>query len=356
MKGRLLAAAAITLVLLITALSAGDKRIGFTNSIYSTSPKNPSPYGTSKLYAEASKRWKTVIIDDVGRLEAYNDRIVYIVIGPDKPFTSKEISVIKKLASEGRLNILIADETTISGTLVSSMTGARIAPSILTDPGKRLGYTFIIDIECMDAGRGLASRTSYIDSIPINATPICMARGTYKAGEIEVENPAIGIYYRGGGYEAIVIADSSMCANFMTTESPWNRGGNMHICMSIIEKLAGNTSTIIAFDAGHYEGSDITLRLGPIALGILALPHTALKGLTGPGPWMLYAVTLALAGILVNALFNAYRPSTPAYPESWMVYKFLKHSRDPITILAYRLGLRGYAARRLLGELRRRGR
>ena len=231
--------------------------VSIAPDIGSTSPLNTYLYGTSEIFQLSSSRWRVETIDSIWILEGY-DKAAYIVIGPDKPFTDDEIAFIKELLSEGRLNILIADETEISNSLISMVSGIALGINPIIRLNQSGGWEYIYRFECRGYGGGLGSKASLIHIYGEGWTPICRALGVYRYGSTYVVNPIVAAYKDiGNGSRIIVISDSSICINYIVRELG-SGYGNPDICMELIRLISSDGQIPILFDVSHYRYADIS--------------------------------------------------------------------------------------------------
>jgi len=75
-------------------------------------------------------------VDTVAAL-AKEKRVVYIVIGPGKPLTGVEASVLEGLVRSGKASLLLTDELGAVDSLAGALGAGRVAGRTLTVNGPR---------------------------------------------------------------------------------------------------------------------------------------------------------------------------------------------------------------------------
>ncbi|GBF08954.1 hypothetical protein apy_06790 [Aeropyrum pernix] len=349
-------ARAILLFAIITGLvlsgAAVDAAMRGELRIYtSTSPSNPSVFGASGFYEAAREAYGAVLVRSIGELEELavegGASIVYVVIAPDKPFTYEEYLVLSSLASQGRLKILVMDETIVSNWLLERLVGARVSGEELVVPGASGGWQYIVDVDCGPLGRGLASKPSFIEEAAGGDT-ICTA-------DIAGEERVLAVKIERGGFKALVVADSSMCANFMLDPPPWLGGGNKGLCLGLLGLLV-EPGDIVVFDDAHYKGIPLYFKYGQALAGLAAVPARALSSMWAINPYATLASLIAVSTAL-SALARPWRPLERPLGDE-MLEKLALYAiqeaarRDPIlrAALTFGVALRLRPLRRLLIE------
>ena len=108
-----------------------------TNIYLGASPLNTGLLGTSDLYIYTKSIYpRSFIIYDWARIPLINcGKVLIVIISPEKSFGENDINGIKDLVSRcGSVSFLIADESTYSNTLLSSLgSSLRISGKILVE-------------------------------------------------------------------------------------------------------------------------------------------------------------------------------------------------------------------------------
>lgn len=268
----------------------------------STSPSNPSVYGASEFYEAARESYGAMLIRSIEELDGLAaDRggsIVYVVIAPDKPFTYEEYQVLSRLASQGRLKMLVMDETIVSNWLLERMAGVRISGEELVRPGASGGWQYIVEVDCGPLGAGLASKPSFIE-VDGGGEPLCTSRGLE-------EDRVLAVKVERGGFNALVVADSSMCANFMLDPPPWLGDGNRSLCLGLLSLLV-EPGDVVVFDDAHYKGLPIYFRYGQALAGLAAVPSRALSSMWSINQYATLASIIVFSTVIA-ALARPWRP------------------------------------------------
>jgi len=235
----------------------------------SASPMNMGLYGTSELVSLASRRgYKASVISSLQDLtSAKAERIVYVLIAPDKPLTDSEIQLVEKLYREGRISLLIADELGVVNPLTEDLLGVAVNGSQLRDENMvKLGLDNFVSGQCRIEGKTIPivySKPSVITGMPRGAEPLCMAGGKlwidvdandYRDdGEPLMSSAIMGVGLENRGSRAVVLADSSILVNYMI-QGIGNIPPTEKAAEEILDWLAaGSKSTLFLFDNSHYK-------------------------------------------------------------------------------------------------------
>ena len=285
---RLLALALVTASIYALAVAALTSQATVRQAtLESTSPLNTYIWGSSSyahLLARAGYRVYLGGVDDAARL-AEGQPVLYIVVGPDKPFTEREALEVRRLVEEGRLNLLVADELGTVNTLLEALN----APTVLGETVASGGLP-LAPANCL--GESLeVPKASPIN--PDNAETVCTVAGKPLA--------ALKIYERGS--RVLVVGDSSIFANFMVNGLPPYRP-TAHLALELT-RLAAGKANIIVLDTTHYRYVEApNPATAAVTLALQALSTTLAAAATiareAPEP-VLAAAVLALA-LLVAAL------------------------------------------------------
>ncbi len=297
-----------TLLLLLVIFSAALVAAATGNiytrsaSIYSTSPENIFMTGSHDFYSLLSQKGYRVILGSPNyvatRYYMYG-RTLYIVLGPDKPFTEDEASTLAKLVKDGRIALLVADETGNSNKLVEKITGIRISSDMLeSSVTGRLSY--IVPLICL--GRVIVStKVAWLENIPPSAKVVCWAEPS--PGK---RYPVAALVKTGKGV-ALIVSDSSIFSNF-EIEGLRPFLSTRSVALSLVELVAKNYPVhYIVFDNTHY----ITGRVVEVSAFLRASISGVIDVLTSLSSWIksrIHAILLAviaaplLASILVVGL------------------------------------------------------
>jgi len=240
----------------------------------SASPFNPGIYGTSELMqliGSLGYKVKTGSPKDLEKLSS--DNIVYVLIAPDKPLSREEVSILYSLASEKRLNLLVADELGVVNELVEKLLNTSIAGSQLRDENyMRTGLKDFAEAYCGIGGfegKILLSKPSAITAYSDTLKPFCMAVGKLwldiDADEnrgvdepLEKELP-VGVYGSYIGGRAVVLADSTVLVNFMLNGFRGLNPTKPFVIAMVKWVSKGDKNTLFFFDTTHYKSSKYSL-------------------------------------------------------------------------------------------------
>jgi hypothetical protein len=203
-----------TTLLLISILSALYLAVATSNiytyrgSVYSTSPDNIYLTGTSDFYSMLARMGLRVSLGspfDLVSLSSSHNRILYVVVGPEKPFSDEGIDAIAQIVRSGKAVLLVADEVGVSNNLLENIVGVRVSGKMLRSNITSSGY--IVPILCLN-NVILSTKVSWITGLSHNTSVFCWAEP--RPGK---RLPVGAITRAGNGY-AIVISDSSIFSNF----------------------------------------------------------------------------------------------------------------------------------------------
>ncbi len=251
------------LIIVLVIGSSGVKYSVKVVDLYSTSPRNPFLTGTSAFYEELEKRGYRV---SFGRYRGD----LYVVIGPDKTLPQDDVKFIVERFRQGRLSILVADETGIMNGLLVELAGIKISGKYLRWPRGDGVSSLIVPISCL--GRIVFStKVSYIVNIPEDARILC----SFKSRE-GVEYPVAVLVERGSS-KLLVVADSSIFANFLY-RGYRGLGPSKWIALSLFSHVASPRHKIL-FEDRLYEES-IVVKFASIGFEIVEFTTRILGGLS----------------------------------------------------------------------------
>ncbi len=352
MKGRLIIYVLILTYLVSLTVSTGGLQPVILPSTTSTSPLNPYPYGIYNFYSDLLEYYDVGFVSTPLDIPLEGGKILYVVVGPDTPFSTSEAEYLASLLEAGRIDLLVADETNISNSILSIL-GFEVDGRIIGRLGVVDDVRFLASVECGTLGSGFISKSSFIKSFPPGSEVLCVSPFEFVAEKDLISSPIIGVKMSlDSGSEIMVLADSSICANFMYSSSWWNEEGNRGLCMEFIRLLTGEGYRTILFDIGHYSGSQF---LTPIvadyilkSIVIFQVIIGVILDLMGPllFPFILFT-SLLVIGTFVDIFKVGYvEVSDPTLDV--MVYRVLREYSDRFTLLQRFLGLRFKMFRRFL--------
>ncbi|MCE4603964.1 MAG: hypothetical protein F7B20_03240 [Aeropyrum sp.] len=302
LKWKILLAYMLLLLSILLGIASQAEIAGFIQSYLATAPNNPGVYGTSTFFEEAAKRWGATLAGSVDELRSISGVVVYVVIGPDRPFTLEEGQVLESLAREGRLKLVVMDETIVSNWLSERFLATRVSGEEVASLESPPGWQYILEVDCPGIGSGLASKPSYIESTA--GEVVCWVdtgESIYPLAAL-IRGPVPGL----------VVADSSLCANFMATPQPWSGEGNLELCASLLSLLV-EEEDVVVFDASHYKGLPIQFKYGQAVLGVVVMPVRALGLLWALNPEATFSLILVASAAVSIILVRPWRKSPVKY-------------------------------------------
>jgi len=259
MKGRYIFYVLILTYLTSLTVAAGGIQPVILPSTASTSPLNPYPYGLYNFYSDLTSLYDVGFISTPFDIALEGDRILYVVIGPEQSFSEAEAGYIADLLNSGRIDLLLSDETNISNSILTEL-GIEVDGRIMVLKDVFDESRYISRIDCGSLGGGFISKSSYVSVIPPESEVLCRGDGIFIVDGEVISNPPIAVrIILDSGSEILVIADSSICTNFMYSSSWWNIEGNKGLCMEFVNLLLGDDYDTIIFDIGHYIGSQLMI-------------------------------------------------------------------------------------------------
>ncbi len=292
------------LALLALAGSTVEARIAY---ILSTSPLNDFVTGTSSFYHELQKAGYHVVLaspKDLPSLAGTSRCLVYMLIGPDKPLEDSEAKLVAKLYREGKLSIIVADETGAANNLLS-MLNAPVVGGYVTAPPRLTGNPYIVPIRCT----GTVALSSKVAALA-NTGGGRLVCWSYN-GRAWLP---LAVMVEGRHGKLLVIGDSSIFANF-EFNGLYGFPPTKTIALKLVRLVAGQGCTI-ALDNAHYLAAK--LELGRVALLtgklLLALPPATVDVILSKQPLIALAATLAAA--VLAAVYLVGTPSRPEPPRS----------------------------------------
>ena len=352
MKGRLVVYVLILTYLVSLTVSTGGLQPVLLPSTTSTSPLNPYPYGIYNFYTDLVEDYDVGFVSTPLDISLEGGKLLYVVIGPDIPFSESEVNYIARLLESGRIDLLVADETNISNSILSAI-GLEVDGRIIGRLGIVDEVRFLARVDCGTLGEGFISKSSFLKEYPGDSEVLCISPYDFTADREILSSPPIGIKVSlDSGSDILVLADSSICANFMYSSSWWNEEGNKDLCIGFIQLLTDDGYRTILFDIGHYSGSQL---LTPLVADyilksviILQVIVGVLLDMMGPllYPFVLF-VSLLVIGTYVDVFKVGYADvSDPTLDV--MVYRVLREYSERFNLIQRFLGLRFKVFRRFL--------
>ena len=288
------------LLLLAAAGSAVETRIAY---VLSTSPENSFVTGSSSFYTALVKQGYHATLASPRTLKDLAERLdctVYMLIGPDKPLEPSEAELIANLYREGKISILVADETGAANILLTKLHAATIGSLVLA-PAKLTGSSLITPIYC--------GSTVTVSSKVVALTNIDGGRVVCTAYNGREWIPIAALYTNSKGAKLLVIGDSSIFANF-EFDGLYGFPKTDRLALKLVSLIAKPGCTIV-YDNSHYLTARI--RFGRLALFtsrlLLAAPQATALAILSQKP--LAALALAFTAALTTALYLLGAPWTP---------------------------------------------
>ncbi len=272
---------------------------------YSLSPENSGDGGSSAFLSHLRREAPGRVVlggpeEAVGAArEGY--RVLYIVLGPDKPFTSVEILEIREAFSTGRLRLLVADDLGVARSLLEAL-DAPVPGRPAYNPGASGEWRYILTVECGPV-KGTASEALIVE--PRGGSTVCKY---HEAGE-----PAAA--WRGGpGWSGVlVVGDASVFSNFLFRGSMSWLGSSRSLALWLTYKAGLGEADLIVVDNVHYNARMYVYRgqYGALLLaGVSEALATALSGFALREPLAATLVMAGLATALAAIVTNPYRGLT----------------------------------------------
>ncbi|ADV64660.1 hypothetical protein [Desulfurococcus mucosus] len=327
-------AAALVFIGLVALVEKGPVAPGLPQG---ASPLNPLSLGTMRLLKELEARYPVRVASSLQDLDGISGaKCIYIVVSPEKPFTSSEAGYIIKALKErcGSASVLVADESTYSNPLLEALntsiriTGGRIyverhvngSTAYTPYPSARLStggdtYELILDKASNIVGRGVLR--GYVAEPCLIALPgaggfTCNGSTGLQLGEM-VEagqvSPVVALEDSGSPIPVYVIGDGSIFLNQVVASG--NGTEYKAYALNLVSHLCGGSGCTVVFDNMHYGAVDpLSLLENP---GRLASSGAGLADLA-------YMVTLILAVVL--------------HPSFWMPmgFKYVDEALAPLLL------------------------
>lgn len=310
---------ALTLVLFVAGASISVETRNYP--WLSTSPNNPGEGGSYWFYKDLSTR-ANVILGGPHTLEKTRGARLYLVIGPDKPFTDTEAELIARSVEEGNLTLLVADETSNSRSLLEALGLNVLGETVYNETVHGGGWEWVVKLTCLN-------QTIYTTkAVRVRETPGSRVICRYGDG-----TPAAASYKVGNG-TVIVVGDSSIFANFLYRGDYKLLPPSRNVVLMIVGEAGLNG--LVIFDNTHYNytPSDrglyyLTGLAGQVASSIDQLRERA-ESMSGGT-----LLFLVLAASAPWALIFLY----PSRPPGWGKSRLEEHMEWLLSVEASRVGV-----------------
>lgn len=352
MKGRLLIYVLILTYLASLTISTGGFQPILLPSTTSTTPLNPYPYGIYNFYTDLLEDYNVGFVSTPLDISLEGGKLLYLVIGPDNPFSNSEAEHIARLLEAGRIDLFVADETNISNSILSIL-GLEIDGRILSRYGVGDETRYIAEVDCSLIGEGFISKSSFIKEFPDGSEILCTSPNEFVVERELIKFPPIGVRISlDSGSEILVLADSSVCTNFMYSSSWWNEEGNKGLCNGLLRLLTEDGYRTILFDIGHYSGSQL---LTPLIADYIIKSIIIFQVIIGfildiMGP-LLFPFILFISLLVIRTFVDIFKIEFKEVQDPTLdtiVYRVLKYYSGRFNPLQRSLGLRFKVIRRFL--------
>lgn len=252
--------------------------IGIVASLYSAPKsllvslvfsKSPTPftdewYGTSRLASlleEEGYNFSVIFsLEDLNKLmeKSPGKRVVVLtIISPESRIEPSEARLILEAMIEGRLSVLVADESQnsntilegiglqISGKPLEGFAGLPYVPAVIEVPG-RGSYRLLLSV---------ASDIGLLAGLPVNVS--------YEALSRSATNELVAVAGEAGGGRFFVISDGTIFLNTAFSENASQVGDYEEFALSVFRYLSSGldpSEVLVVYDLSHYNDSLKPLR------------------------------------------------------------------------------------------------
>ena len=271
---------------------------------YTISPLNQGDGGASYFYNDVAHTYPTMLGDAVraSKLALSGTRVLYILIGPDKALSPREVELLVKAYEHGTLRILVADDLGVTNALLKRLGAPRLG-RVELNPRAEGDWAYILTIRCQGT-EGTASKALEV-----------VGDGSVACRYDETGRPAVAMARGPRWSGVVVVGDPSIYSNFMYRGAlRWIKPTRSLALYTL--KLAGaGEAGVLVFDTSHYNVTSFRYR-GYYGVGITAelfkSVHSALEGFTAShratASATLVGVVTALAAILVGPSRGLLKP------------------------------------------------
>ncbi len=204
----------------------------------STSPSNTGEGGSYWFYRDISRN-NNVVLSNPYSIKKTSGRILYMIVGPDKPFTSDEARIIAENVRNGTITLLIADETNNTEAILRELGLNAIGPTIYNQSSKGGGWEWVVKLTCFN-------ETVYTTKA-VHVKQLRDGKVLCRYGD---GSPAAVLYHVGKG-TVVVIGDSSIFANFLYKGDYNLLPPTKNVALKLFSIVANQTD-IVLFDSSHY--------------------------------------------------------------------------------------------------------
>ncbi len=312
----------------------------------SPSPLNTDPGGTSGFYLDLDRNIG-VWLGGAGDLRGPG--VVYLVIGPDRPFTRAEALAIAGAVEEGA-RALLADETGNIDPVLEALGLPVLGGLVYNESSRGGGWEWTVSIHCSGLeGVYYSTRVARVEQGP--GTVVC------RAGD----GSPVAVQYRVGEGTVLVVGDSTLFANFLYEEGYGPLPPTRPIAWFLFNAVYEPGYRVV-WDNEHYGRTGARIGTAPLT-GMAAVAVDALSSLrervVRAEPWQL--MVYGVLAVLPWPLIFFYPGEAPGRGRDPLE----EHTAWLLLVEAERAGLEGVGdprgmdpekvARRILGVVERGG-
>jgi hypothetical protein len=265
----------------LVALIYSPSTIGFSASPGGdggTGPTDTSQSGTSMFLSYLRESGYHVTIanttQEVSTSLGGQQKLVYLLVGPDLPLTSGELNAFRSGYQSGRVSALIAEGNTTNSALLAVF-GASGSGAPVVDPASPFNDKQVFDV---DLSLGSTTAAGLIDiASPITLAPTSSLHAAARTSKVafDLVNTTVGprtLVAAGSllAARAVVMTDSAPFTNFLFNYTqPQGGVDEKRFVGAMVSWVAPDKSTTILFDASRYVGPtppkfQLGLPIGPL--------------------------------------------------------------------------------------------
>ncbi|MEE9586004.1 MAG: DUF4350 domain-containing protein [Nitrososphaerales archaeon] len=273
----------LVLVAIVAAIYAPPIQLAIEAQVAASatvSPSNRGWSGTSLFASLARDSGYRVILANytIENLRNVEGRALYVLLGPDQPLTSDEVSAIGSMMKSGELSILMAQGNTSNNHFFNSLFGFNITGSPIIDPDspfedKRVttarvtldgGHDVLLNIASPIIRTGEGAEEFYVE--PIGFT----GEESYDAADETRGSRVVAVAINSEDrLNGIVISDSGIFINSALNSTETT--GSHRFAEEALDLLTeGDKQTTIVIDDAHYDklgtGLEIPFTLPPLGM------------------------------------------------------------------------------------------
>ncbi|MCE4625881.1 MAG: hypothetical protein F7C35_08505 [Desulfurococcales archaeon] len=235
MPGRAVWAAALGLIAAAVLAAGGIGERYYTTSLLSSSPLNRGPGGTSTFFSTIKGMYNV----ELGNVSSIGgEKSLFIIIGPDVPFTPEEAGRIADLVKRGSIDLLLADETNLTSKILEELGLNPFGPMVLNSSNPISPY--IVGIKCGNT----SALTTKAAVAPLRGDGKVLCK--YANGE-----PA-AILYEVNGSRVVIVGDSSIFANYEFDEGVLGSPATRRIALFLVEEAMSSKDERVIMEVSHY--------------------------------------------------------------------------------------------------------